>query len=167
MGALIGFIIVLAVVVVALKLSMAKAPAATDGIVARPILSDNELEFFHRLHRALPDYHVFPQVAVNALLKVAPAVPKKRYHATRNRFAQKHVDFVVCERDTLAVVAIIELDDRTHVAEKDMARDRMLEAGGYRTIRFVSKRKPCEAEITAAVVGTVQPRSDVPELTSF
>lgn len=123
MTGIILLIILVAVVVVALKLlTTAQATAATDWVEERPILTENEREFFHRLVRALPDYHVFPQMAANALLKVSAGVPKKQQHAARNRFAQKHVDFVVCERESLDVRAIIELDDRTHKAEKDSGR---------------------------------------------
>ena len=86
MAELIGIIIVLILAVLALKLShLAKAPVTDSLIVSRPILSENELEFFHRLQRALPTYHVFPQVAANALLKVASDVPKQQTHATRNK----------------------------------------------------------------------------------
>jgi len=34
----------------------------------KPLLTPNETEFFHRLQRALPSYHVFPQVSFAALL---------------------------------------------------------------------------------------------------
>lgn len=149
MVSLIGFLVFAVVVITALKLIKAKAPVMTVCIQGRPILTDNECEFFHRLQRALPEYHIFPQVAANALLEVAPDVPRQRYHAVRNRFAQKHVDFVICERETLAVKAIVELDDKTHVAEKDSARDELLGRGGYRVLRFQSRKKPSEAEIAA------------------
>lgn len=144
------FIVLVLLAVLALKLShLAKAPATVSGVVSRPILSENELEFFHRLQRALPAYHVFPQVAANALLKVAAAVPKQRTHAARNKFAQKHVDFIVCERDSLEVKAIIELDDKTHLADRDRARDLMFQQAGYAVHRFESRRKPTEQQIAS------------------
>ena len=148
MTGMIIFVLLAAVAVVLLKLSTAQAKATAAGWVeARQICSDNEREFFGRLVRALPEYHVFPQVAANALLRVASGTPKQRRHAARNRFAQKHVDYVVCEKESLKVVAIIELDDRTHSSEKDKARDLMFAQAGYVTHRFESRRKPSEAEI--------------------
>ena len=33
----------------------------------KPLLTANEAEFFHRLQRALPGFHVFPQVSFAAL----------------------------------------------------------------------------------------------------
>lgn len=151
-------VLVAAVAAALLKLSTAQAKAAAvSGIEARRICSDNELEFFHRLQRALPGHYVFPQVAANALLRVSPSVPKKRYYATRNRFAQKHVDFIICERESLSVLAIIELDDKTHRPEKDKVRDSMFELAEYRTYRFESKRKPSEDEIAALFAPPVEP----------
>jgi hypothetical protein len=150
-------VVVVALVLLALKLSITKAPATASGIVERPILSANELEFFHRLTRALPNHHIFPQVAANALLRVDDAVNRKRYHAVRNRFAQKHVDFTVCEKESLRVVALIELDDRTHRAEKDKARDALFGQAGYFTHRFESRRKPSEQEIAALFYSAPEP----------
>jgi hypothetical protein len=34
----------------------------------KPLLTANESEFFHRLQRALPGFHVFPQVSFTAFL---------------------------------------------------------------------------------------------------
>jgi len=155
-----ALVLVAAVAAALLKLSTAQAKAAAgSGIEARRICSDNELEFFHRLQRALPGHCVFTQVSANALLRVSPSVPKKSYHAMRNRFAQKHVDFVVCEQGSLSVLAIIELDDRTHRAEKDKVRDSMFELAGYRIYRFESRRKPSEDEIAALFAPPVEPES--------
>ncbi len=67
----------------------------------------------------------------------------------RGFFSQKIADFVVCEPQTMKVLAVVELDDRTHNAERDAKRDTMLLSAGYRTLRFPSKRKPSEAEIAA------------------
>ena len=119
------------------------------AIEAKPILTPNEQEFFHRLRRALPNHHIFPQVGLNALLQVTKGTPKQSFYKSLNRFNSKTADFVVCESDTLKVLAIIELDDKTHKhkRQKDAERDAMLQTSGYRTIRFESTRKPLEAEI--------------------
>lgn len=109
---------------------------------AKPLLTANELNFYGTLVEALAGYAVFPQVAMNAFIRPAGGLERKRYAATRGTFAQKHVDFLVCEPDTLEVLAIIELDDRSHSLEKDNARDAITAAAGYRTLRFHSRNKP-------------------------
>lgn len=113
----------------------------------KPILTPNEFEFFGRLVQALPDYHIFPQVALGALLQptVNPS-DKKGYYKIRGTFAQKIADFVVCNKE-LKVIAIIELDDKTHNQDKDGKRDAMLAQANYKVIRWNSKSKPTVDEI--------------------
>lgn len=113
----------------------------------KPLMTANEREFFERLARALPDCHVFPQVAFNALLDARKGLGWQERGQTRNRFDRKVADYVICRRDTFEVLAIVELDDRTHRAEKDEQRDALLTSAGYRVIRFQSRSKPSEEEI--------------------
>ena len=117
------------------------------------IMTDNELEFFGRLVAALPDHYIFPQVAMSALLRPA-AADRKQAHTDRLRIAQQHVDYVVCNR-RCEVVAVVELDDRTHRQAKDAVRDGRLAQGGYRTVRFQSRQKPHAAAIRAAILPDV------------
>ncbi|MDB5797712.1 MAG: hypothetical protein JWP36_1614 [Paucimonas sp.] len=110
---------------------------------AKPLLTPNELEFLGRLESAVPEYRFCPQVAMGALID--PAVSRKdgkAYFRLRGMFAQKIVDFVMQDRKTGAVVAIIELDDRTHDDQRDAKRDSMLSSAGYRIVRWTSKAKP-------------------------
>jgi hypothetical protein len=113
-------------------------------IQRRPLMTENEKCFFRTLQRALPGYHVFPQVSFAALLTDNGG--RKRM-AVRARFDRKIADFVVCDRETCDIVALVELDDRTHSAAKDRYRDELTKAAGYKTIRFQSKKKPTESEI--------------------
>jgi len=115
----------------------------------KPILTANEREFFHRLQRALPGYLVLPQLSFAAFITDDGALSGRARWSVRARFDRKMADFVVCTRDTLEVVALVELDDRTHNAQADRQRDAITKAAGYQTIRFQSKRKPSEADIAA------------------
>lgn len=121
--------------------------ARLDGLKAKPLMTDNEREFFHRLERALPGYYVFPQVAFASFLTHDSSMAGSTRIALRNRFDRKMADFVVCERETLSIVALVELDDRSHRATNDQQRDEITRSAGYRTVRFRSKQKPTEAEI--------------------
>lgn len=55
------------------------------------------------------------------------------------RLSQKHVDFVVYDRFTAAIIAVVELDDRSHNApdrrDRDAFVDRVLVALGVAIIR--------------------------------
>jgi hypothetical protein len=118
-------------------------------IQRKSLLTPNEIEFFHRLERALPAYRVFPQVSFAALLTDDGRLSTQARWSVRARFDRKIADFVVCEGGNLRVIAIIELDDRTHVASADRQRDAITKAAGYHTFRFQSRQKPSQAEISA------------------
>jgi very-short-patch-repair endonuclease len=115
----------------------------------KPLLTGNEAEFFYRLQRALPGFHVFPQVSFAAFLTDDGQLSRNAKWAVRSRFDRKIADFVICERGTLKVVALVELDDRLHDAKADRQRDVITKAAGYQTIRYQSRQKPSEAEIAA------------------
>lgn len=114
-------------------------------------MTDNELEFFGRLVAALPEHYIFPQVALSALIEAASS-DKKTAHSDRLKIAQQRADYVVCTKNG-DVVAVVELDDRSHSAAKDQLRDSRLEQAGIRTIRFQSRAKPTPAAILIAICG--------------
>ncbi|MGK5013623.1 DUF559 domain-containing protein [Janthinobacterium sp. HLS12-2] len=57
----------------------------------------------------------------------------------QKRFDRKVADFVLCSQQ-LNVIAIIELDDRSHAGRErhDKERDAMLRLAGYVTLRYVN-----------------------------
>jgi Protein of unknown function (DUF2726) len=151
--------ILLAVIGVgAVGLSILRAKLAGIGggaagkFKAKRLLSANELEFIGRLESAAPELRFHAQVSMGAVLD--PAVPRsdgKAYMSIRGMFAQKIIDFVAQDKRSGDIVAIIELDDRTHNDAKDAKRDAMLTSAGYRAIRWNSKAKPDAAAIRAAL----------------
>lgn len=116
---------------------------------SRALMTENEAEFFGRLIVALPDCYVFPQVALSALIQAA-TTDKKRAHSDHLRIAQQRVDYVVCDRGC-QIIAVVELDDRTHSRAKDAVRDGRLLQAGIRTVRFQSRSKPTAEVIRAEV----------------
>ena len=141
-----------------LKMKAANGEAGDDEPAAykpKALLTANELEFLARLEAAAPELRICPQVAMGAILD--PAVSRKqdpkRFFKLRGAFAQKMIDFVAMDRKTGAIVAIIELDDRTHNEDKDAKRDAMLKSAGYKTIRWQSKAKPEVEAIRKELLG--------------
>jgi hypothetical protein len=114
------------------------------------LLTDNELEFFWRLTRALPDVFIFPQVAMSALVDPTATQGSKAFMSSFGRISQKRVDFALYDTG-MKLLCIVELDDKTHQASKDVARDRLLKSAGIRTIRWNSKNKPQGNEIQIQV----------------
>ncbi len=141
----------LALAVVAAKSKSAKT-RRNGTYRQRSLMTDNEEEFFGRLVVALPDHYIFPQVAMSALIESASS-DKKVAHSDRLSIAQKRVDYVVCTR-RCEVVAVVELDDKTHSRAKDELRDARLEQAGIRTVRFQARNKPKVDAIRAMILGS-------------
>lgn len=124
-----------------------------DKFKAKVMLTANELEFLGRLETAAPELRFHAQVAMGALLDPAASRKEgKEFFRLRGMFAQKIVDFVAQDRKDGKIVAIIELDDRTHDGDNDAKRDSMLAGAGYRIIRWHSKTKPEIAAIRAELI---------------
>jgi hypothetical protein len=143
------------IVLAAAFMAVLKGAKKTDRAGAyrpRKLMTDNEQEFFGRLVVALPDHYIFPQVAMSALIEAASS-EKKTAHSDRLKIAQQRADYVVCDKQC-EVVAVVELDDKTHSRAKDTLRDSRLEQAGIRTVRFQSRSKPAVAALRAAVLGT-------------
>lgn len=147
--AIVIFAILAAALTVAMKRPQGKERAGAYR--ARKLMTENELEFFGRLVAALPDHYIFPQVAMSALLEAA-SIDRKKSHSDRLRIAQQRADYIVCTR-SCDLVAVIELDDRTHSTTRDQLRDSRLEQAGIRTVRFQSRSKPKADAIRLAIVG--------------
>lgn len=136
----------------------AKINAKGDGSLvgmfkSKALLTANELEFLGRLEVAVPELRFHAQVAMGALLD--PAVSnkdRKAFMRLRGMFSQKIVDFVAQNRKDGVIVAVIELDDRTHNGDKDAKRDAMLASAGYKIVRWNSKTKPDAAAIRAELM---------------
>ncbi|ACA12017.1 DUF2726 domain-containing protein [Xylella fastidiosa subsp. multiplex] len=99
------------------------------------VMSDPEQVLYWRLIEALPDRIVLCQVQLSRFLGV------RRGHQRHwfNRINQKSADFVVCAKDS-SVIAVIELDDATHLRESrkkaDFDKSKAIENAGLRLIRW-------------------------------
>jgi hypothetical protein len=142
-------ILVIAIIVIIAFIFKNKQPIKKKMYKASPLMTDNEFEFFNRLVKALPDYYIFPQVSFGAILDSIGDTPQEKQRI-RFTFSQKRADYVVYN-DNKQIVAIIELDDRTHNVQNDAKRDAMLNEAGYRVIRFQSKQKPSVSEIAKII----------------
>jgi hypothetical protein len=149
---LIPILVVLVAGFVLALLKNSKGTGRTGTYRQRKLMTDNEAEFFGRLVMALPDHYIFPQVAMSALLDTTSS-DKRTAHSDRVRIAQQRVDYVVCTK-SCEVVAVVELDDKTHSRAKDQLRDARLEQGRIRTVRFQARSKPGVEAIRNMILGS-------------
>ena len=57
-----------------------------------------------------------------------------------NKINRSHIDFVLCDPQTMRPLAAVELDDKSHDSEKarqrDETKDKACQAAGLKLIRF-------------------------------
>lgn len=141
--------IVMAYVIHWVKTRVAQKQLGEAGYKAKTFLTPNEVDFFHRLQRATPDrFVVLPQVAMGALIDTKLKRAHPHYWDARREFSGRVCDFVVCDAKTLVPQLVIELDDKMHDFQKDQCRDTLAARAGYRTLRFWSRAKPSDADLT-------------------
>ena len=118
----------------------------------RKPLSAPEQVLYFRLVKALPDHIILGQVQLSRLLGVRKG---NNAQAWLNRINRMSADFVVCKKDS-SIVAVIELDDATHTAEKrlqaDAKKDKALASAEIKVHRWHVKAIPDEAQIKATLL---------------
>jgi very-short-patch-repair endonuclease len=117
---------------------------------SRPLMSPPELDAYQRLRQALPDSVICPQVQLCRFI-TADHLKDRRWH---NRIAQLSADFAICKADG-TVVAVIEVDDKTHERPAQRARDRKkddaCQSAGVPVIRWKATQLPTAQAIQAQV----------------
>ena len=110
------------------------------------LLSNAERSFFLVLKQSLSedDYEIFVKVRIADILTPVRTLISRDWFTSFYKISSKHFDYVLCDKETLAVVAVIELDDKSHNLIKTRARDTFVEkackTAGLKLIRF-----PCRA----------------------
>lgn len=125
--------------------------AMTPGAyVKRSLMTATEKRFFAVLKTAFPEFEVFPQVALSALVHTRR---RRGWMTYRNKIANKYVDFVICLPDSYEVVAVIELDDRTHLSadrvKADRDKDIAIKDAGYPIFRYQAAHMPTPDSVRA------------------
>ncbi len=108
------------------------------------ILSSTEHSFFLTLKESLSnDYEVFAKVRINEVLTPDELFNVQSCSAVIYRTPPKHFDYILCEKRTLSVIAVIELDDKNHIRREARARSIFVEkaciTAGFKLLRFPSR----------------------------
>lgn len=131
-----------AVVLVVAFFSLRSAPYPYErrGVMLGPA----EINFFRTLQSAVrEDWIVLSMVRLTDVIKVRP---KTRQHQIwQSRIFGKHIDFVICDYETLEVKLAIELDDVSRRRAERKSRDRFvntaLTAAGLPLLRVKVEEK--------------------------
>lgn len=88
------------------------------------LLTKPESQFYKVLVEAVSgDALIFAKPRIADVLAVNSMKDKKHWQRSFNRIAQKHVDFVLCDKDSQAFICAIELNDRSHERPDRKRRD--------------------------------------------
>jgi hypothetical protein len=121
-------------------------------VAAKKLLTEREQALYQRLLSLYPDHKIFIQVALSQLVDVDRKHPDRQ--AIRKRYKQLVADFVLCRSD-LSVVAVIELDDRSHTRPDrqyaDARKNKALADAGIRLVRVPAGRSPSEEDLRALI----------------
>jgi hypothetical protein len=108
------------IVVALLSLRDGPLPYERRGV----LLSPAEINFLRSLQLAArEDWLIFSMVRLADIIKVRPKT--RKFQSWNNRIQGKHLDFVVCDIETLDVKLAIELEDATGPADRGR-RDRFI-----------------------------------------
>ena len=135
-------IIILTAIVIALKKTIARHERPYK---AMPLLTNTEQNFYQALKAATsPNIHICPKVRLRDLVEITYSRQDRRWWQHHGAITQKHVDFVLCDRADLKVLAVVELNDSTHLRRARQERDelvaKVLQSAGIRLINIPARR---------------------------
>lgn len=149
--ACIGFVIIVLQVIAKYLRKRSEENEVWPFYTKKP-LSQPEQVLYFRLCKALPEYIVLAQVGLSRILGVKKG---NNFGKWFNRINRMSADFVICSKDS-TVVAVIELDDKSHAKIErqvaDSKKDKALTSAGIKIIRWHVKNIPEEAAIRKEVV---------------
>lgn len=138
---------ILVIIVVVLIASAFDKPSKDIGYNYQqggPLFTKAERSFLGVLEQSISnEYRVFAKVRVADILSPSKGKDRKTWQIAFNKISSKHFDYVLCQKNTLEIVAVIELDDKSHKTKKRMDRDLFLEnaceSANLLLIRFTAK----------------------------
>ncbi len=133
----IGVGIAAALLILAVHLLRTIGPATLPYYSKETLLSRGELAFYRYLRHAVPK-----GVSVSFKVRLSDLIGCSAQGCAKDlarKISQKHVDFVLVDAETSAILLAIELDDKTHLAadrrERDRFVDKALAAAGIAILR--------------------------------
>ena len=166
-GAVIGgSLLAVAIILATIIRRFSPAPRLGGLYEAVPtLLTEAERSFFGVLQQALPgDYLLFAKVRLADVIAPSKILVGRPRYAAFNRICAKHIDFVLCERKTLRIVGLMELDDRSHSLHDRQERDRFVEealaAAQIPLLRILARKFYSPVEIRDQIARMVRPQKD-------
>ena len=104
----------------------------------RKLFTASEFAFFKALepYATKNSLLIFPKIRIADIAQTNEIYKSREWQIAFNQISQKHVDFILCEKDSLKIKYIIELDDPSHNLperqNRDTFVDNVMEQCGYK-----------------------------------
>lgn len=127
-----------------------------------PLLTPAERSFLGVLEKIVDNRcRIYAQVRLADIVSIRAGTDKRQRQFALNRITSKHVDFVVCDRNTLDIWCAIELDDSTHAREDRKTRDKFVDevfqAAKLPLVRIVTRAAYQPDEVRNALKSAIGP----------
>ncbi|MGB7422753.1 MAG: DUF2726 domain-containing protein [Comamonas sp.] len=129
----VAVLVVVVLAAIAIKMVGGGGRIGYPYVQVKALFTPAERSFLGALDTAVgPQRRVFGKVRIADIAGIKPGLGKSARQAALNRVIAKHFDFVVCRASDLAVLCVVELNDKSHASKSAQARDEV-------------KRRVCEA----------------------
>ncbi len=120
------------------------------------MLSSTEHSFFLALKESLSsDYEIFAKVRITDVLTPDEIFSVRSCSAAIYRTPPQHFDYILCEKRTLTIVAVLQLDDTNTIRREARAKSSFVEkvcvTAGFKLLRFPS-RSSYRAQVVRDVI---------------
>jgi hypothetical protein len=123
------FLIVIVLLFIFLSKNKSSKQTVTPYELCGPVFTPAERSFYGVLKLACEDKAVvFGKVRIADILKPRKGLNRSQWQIAFNKISAKHFDFVLCNPKDLSVIAVIELDDKSHSQQKQIKRDQFVES---------------------------------------
>lgn len=93
-------------------------------MIRKNLFSPAERSFFGILKQSLSEhYEIFGKVRIADVLLLKKGLDGVSWRISLSKITSKHFDYVLCDKRTLQIMAVIELDDKSHQRLKSIERD--------------------------------------------
>jgi len=129
MELVLAFVIFLVVAFFALKLKSQGASTKNEHLYKKndALFTPAERSFLGVLGQATSDkIKIFGKVRVADVISPAKGMNRSEWQKAFNKISAKHFDFVLCDKDDLSILCVIELNDSSHQKKNRTERDAFL-----------------------------------------
>jgi Protein of unknown function (DUF2726) len=127
----------------------------------KTLLSPAERSFYGVLKKSIPsEIEITCKVRVADVITPIKGMSRSNWQTAFNKISAKHFDYVLCSAKTMEVLAVVELDDKSHNKPSRIKRDEFLVKACEDTqlplIRFPAKASYTIEEVRTTIIQALE-----------